>query len=318
MKQRTDNLSLLHRLVPEGSSEREAVDNFLARYTNGTLDLYTLDLRIFLEWCQRESLEVLSMKRVQLERFGAFLATERNNSPRSVARRLHTVKGFYRLATADDLIQKDPGVMLSVPHYWDDPKDIAWLDRFEVANLLRAAEATSPAHHALIGLMGMLGLRVSEACNVRIEDYQEEEKGYRILTLIGKGNKPARLPIPIPLLRIMEVARGIGMDANSEEYTERTSGYLITTAKGNQQTRSGAYDWVKRLARKAGLPDGIHPHSLRHSAITAIVDSGAPLHVAQEFARHADPAMTEHYYRRKGNPDLHGAHIAARVFAGVV
>ena len=280
---------------------------FLDRYTGGTRGLYELDLRIWFSWCQANRLDPLEARRPHLEAFGQWLMSVRGNSPRSAARRLQTLRGFYRLAAADELIDRDPTVMLRLPKWEADPDRIAWLDRFQMGALLRAAEATSPAHHALVALMGMLGLRVSEACQVYIEDYAADELGYRVLRIIGKGGKPATMPVPVPLLRILEAARG-----------DRTSGPLILTRAGNQQTRRGAYDWIKRLCRKADLPDTIHPHSLRHAAVTALVDSGADLWEAQRFARHADPRTTEHYYRRKDSLDKHGAHITARLFASAM
>ncbi|WP_194385206.1 tyrosine-type recombinase/integrase [Microbacterium luteum] len=113
------------------------------------------------------------------------------------------------------------------------------------------------------------------------------------------------MPVPVPLLRIIERARG-----------GRTVGAIVVTKRGNQQTRNGAYVWVKTLAKRAGLPENVHPHSLRHGAVSALVDAGVPMHEAQEFAGHADIRTTAHYYHRPLTLDQHGAHVTARVFAG--
>jgi site-specific recombinase XerD len=283
-----------------------AASGFTARYRGETAALYEGDLRIFYAWCRGQALDPLQMKRYHLEEFRRHLEDDRGNSPRSVRRRLQTLRTFYRLAVADEYIDRDPTVMLRLPEN-RAMKEPVWLDRFQVGALLRAAEAESPAHHAIVALMVMLGLRVSEACSIRIEDYAADELGYRVLRIVGKGGKPATMPVPIPLLRILEQTRG-----------ERTSGPLILRRDGRAQDRNGAYAWVKILARKAGLPETLHPHSLRHSAVTAVIDSGADLREAQEFARHADPGMTLHYFRRAGNLDRHAAHVAARVFASAV
>lgn len=283
-----------------------AASGFLARYRGETVTLYAGDLRIFYTWCREQGLDPLQVKRYHLEEFRRHLEDDRHNSPRSVRRRLQTLRTFYRLAVADEYIDRDPTVMLRLPEN-RAMKEPLWLDRFQVGALLRAAEAESPAHHALIALMVMLGLRVSEACNVQIEDFAADSLGYRVLRLIGKGGKPATMPVPVPLLRILETARG-----------DRTAGPLIIRRDARAQDRNGAYAWVKILARKAGLPEDTHPHSLRHAAVTAVIDSGADLREAQEFARHATADMTVHYYRRAGNLDRHAAHVAARVFASAV
>jgi site-specific recombinase XerD len=292
--------------APDTTLADIAASGFLARYRGETVTLYSGDLRIFYAWCRRQDIDPLQVKRYHLEEFRRHLEDDRGNSPRSVRRRLQTLRTFYRLAVADEYIDRDPTLMLRLPEN-RALKEPLWLDRFQVGALLRAAEAESPAHHALIALMVMLGLRVSEACNVQIEDFAADKLGYRVLRLIGKGGKPAAMPVPVPLLRILETARG-----------DRTSGPLILRRDGRAQDRNGAYAWVKILARKAGLPEDTHPHSLRHAAVTAVIDSGADLREAQEFARHADPGMTVHYYRRAGNLDRHAAHVAARVFASAV
>jgi site-specific recombinase XerD len=181
------------------ADETLAVEGFLQRYKEPTRELYASDLFIFITWCRSRNLPVLSVKRIHLEQFSRYLMEERGNSAASTDRRLRTVKGFYKLATADEFITKDPSLMLMMPKSQVDPASIEWLDRFEMAALLKAARETSPHHEALVALMGMMGLRVSEACGVRIEDYAEDEIGYRMLRLVGKGGKPASMPVPVPV-----------------------------------------------------------------------------------------------------------------------
>lgn len=278
--------------------------NFLARYTGGTHTLYELDLSIFFDWCASQDLDPLQVRRGDLEAFLQFDMHDRGNSARSACRRFQTVRSFLRLAIADDYLDRDPTIMVRLPRWSVAKDDIAWLTPMQVARLQQTATATSPAHRALVDLMVVLGLRVSEACAVMIEDLTEDQSGYTLLTVTRKGGKVTVETIPVPLLRVLHAAIG-----------GRTTGPLVITKRGTQQTRHGAYHWIKRLCGKAGLPDTIHPHSLRHTAITTLVDAGLPIHEVQEFARHADIRSTEHYYRRRGTPDQHGAHITARMYA---
>lgn len=280
---------------------QQARRNFLARYTAGTLTLYELDLRVFFDWCQDHGLDPLDVRRPDLEAFIDWLMTVRGNGARSAARRFQTIRGFLRLAVADELIDRDPTFMVREPK-WEARRDIAWLTPMQVARL--QAAATLPAQRALVDLMVVLGLRVSEACGVMIEDLTEDPSGYTLLTVRRKGGKTTTETIPVPLLRVIENARG-----------DRTEGPLILTRTGRQQNRNGAYHWIKQLCRKAGLPADVHPHSLRHTAVTTLVDAGLPMHEVQEFARHADIRSTQWYYRRRGTPDQHGAHITARMYA---
>jgi integrase/recombinase XerD len=284
----------------DGTIER-IVAGFLARYRGQTRALYEIDMKIYLKWCAANGIPPLEAVRSDVERFARYLEEERGNQASTVAHRLAVLRVFYRVALSDGVIDRDPTVLLHVPKVHRDPHDIAWLDRAQMGRLLRAARETSPAHETLVTLMGVLGLRVSEACAVNIEDFHEDELGYRVLRVVGKGNKPATIPVPVPVLRVIDRARG-----------ERSSGPLVLTKRGARQTRDGAYDWIKRLAKKAGLDANLHPHALRHAAVTAALDAGVELRDAQVFARHADPRTTAHYDRRQFDLDRHAVHAVAR------
>lgn len=184
-----------------------ARDSFLDRYTAGTRRLYEYDLTVWFDWCAVRDLDPLDARRPHLEAFGRWLMTERDNSARSATRRLQTIRSFYRLAVADEIIDRDPTTLMRMPKWHVDRSTIAYLDPRQVGQLLRAAESMSPAHHALIALMAMLGLRVSEACGVNIEDLEEDALGYVVLTARRKGGKTSRMPVPVPLLRILQRAR---------------------------------------------------------------------------------------------------------------
>ena len=276
---------------------------YLARYSSGTRELYALDLRIFEQWCARSGIDKpLKVTRTDLESFATWLQTTRKNSPRSTHRRLVTVRGMFNLALADGLVSRNPFWMLRMPRWHVDPDRRKWMDRFEVGAILRAAQNTSPAHHALIALMSMAGLRVSEACNVQIEDYQGYQDGGRVLRLVGKGGRPATIILPAPLLEIMDTARG-----------DRTQGPLITRRNGEAQSRRGAYDWVQRVSSKAGV-SGAHPHGFRHAGITAVLEATGDIYAAQKFGRHADIRTTEGYIHRSKKA-LQGVHVATHLFA---
>jgi integrase/recombinase XerD len=200
----------------------------------------------------------------------------------------------------------DPAVYARLPKVHGDESRTQGLDRLELTRFLQIAQTISVHHGALAYLLGINALRASEAA-VRIEDYAETLRGHRVLHLIGKGNKPATMPLTVPVLRVLEACRG-----------ERTSGPLVLRPmSGNPIDRRDAYRMVTRIARAAGIPRHISPHSLRHAAITNALDAGVPLGDAQILARHADPRTTEHYDRARGNLDRHGVHFLTAYVAGV-
>ncbi len=129
----------------------------------------------------------------------------------------------------------------------------------------------------------------------------------RVLRLVGKGNKPATMPLTVPVLRVLEACRG-----------QRVCGPLILRPiSGRPLDRRDVYRMVAILANAAAIPRHISPHSLRHAAITNALDAGVPLRDAQVLARHADPRTTEHYDRARGNLDRHGVHFLTAYVAGV-
>jgi integrase/recombinase XerD len=115
------------------------------------------------------------------------------------------------------------------------------------------------------------------------------------------------MPLTVPVLRVLEACRG-----------ERTEGPLVLRPLSGQPIdRRDCYRMVTRIAKAAGIPRHISPHSLRHAAITNALDAGVPLRDAQILARHADPRTTEHYDRARGNLDRHGGHFLTAYVAGV-
>ena len=153
-------------------------------------------------------------------------------------------------------------------------------------------------------MLGLLGLRISEACHVDIDDLGIE-RGHRTLLVIGKGNKPALIPLPVPVARTLDAAAG-----------ERGTGPLLLTRSGAWMDRYAATRIVHRLAKRAGISHRVGCHALRHAYITAALDAGVPLREVQIAARHADPRTTTRYDRARGNLDRHANYIVAAFIAG--
>ena len=142
---------------------------------------------------------------------------------------------------------------------------------------------------------------------MRIEDYAETLRGHRVLRLLGKGNKPATMPLTVPVLRVLEACRG-----------ERASGPLILRPlTGKPIDRRAGYRMVQRIAYAAGIPPAHQPPLAAARRDHHALDAGVTLRDAQILARHADPRTTEHYDRARGNLDRHGVHFLTAYLAGV-
>ena len=281
---------------------RLAIAGFLARYSGATRISYAADLRYFFAWCAECHLEVFSARRGHLELW-ARMMEDRGLARGTIGKRLSTVAGFYRFAVIDGIIDHSPAEYVRRPKV-DTESPMLGLDRMELGAFIAQGQAAGPVDHALACLLGLLGLRISEACNINIE-HLSQQRGHRTVTVLGKGSKLAVIPLPPRVGRAVDAAAG-----------ERTEGPLLLTRIGNRMNRQAATRIVCRLARRAGVTKHISPHSLRHSFITAALDAGVPLRDVQIAARHADPRTTTRYDRARNNLDRHASYIVTAFVAG--
>ena len=169
-------------------AERLALAGYLAGYRGLTREAYTLDLRQFTTWCRARSLALFAVRRADIESFARDLETK-GRARATVTRRLCTIAGFYRYAVEEELLEHSPAAHVRRPRVDYESHAVA-LDRNELGALLVAAGLGSPAEHALISLLALNGLRVSEATGVDIE-HLGLERGHRTLTITRKGGKVA-------------------------------------------------------------------------------------------------------------------------------
>ncbi|MBV9487316.1 MAG: tyrosine-type recombinase/integrase [Frankiaceae bacterium] len=285
-------------------ASRWAVAGFLARYREPTRSAYTLDLRSFLAWCLSNNRDMLQVSRAELELFLRDMEG-RGYAVATIARRFGTVATFYKYAVIDGLISHNPADAVTRPRVsWEGQRRTV-LHPLEFAAMLTAARTAGPVEHALVALLGMLGLRVSEACNADVTDLRYES-GYELLHIIGKGAKPADIPLPIPVLRAVRQVIG-----------ERTTGPLLRTRTGRRLDRPAAARIVARLAKHAGINHAISPHGLRRTFCTSGLIAGVAIRDMQHAMRHSDPRTTLRYDMAKTNLDRHASHAVAAYLAGM-
>src|SRR3954453_19225820 len=223
-------------LRPELFSTQEelALAGFLAGYSGLTRAAYMLDLRQYVAWCAERHLALFGARRADIEAFGRHLeALGRARS--TIARRLCTVACFYRYAEQEDFITKSPAVHVRRPKL-DYESHATGLDRNEVGAMLVAAGLGGAQDHALLSLVALNGIRVSEATGANIEALGLQ-RGHRTLTILRKGGKVVILP-PAP-----RTAREIDLAV-----AERSEGPLLLGADGQRLDRHAAARIVGRIA----------------------------------------------------------------------
>jgi integrase/recombinase XerD len=290
-------------LVPVFSSaERLALAGFLAGYSGLTRQAYELDLRQFASWCAQHRLALFAARRADIECFARDLEAC-GRARATITRRLCTIAGLYRYAVEEELLDHFPAAHVRRPRL-DYESHAMGLDRNDLGALLVAAGLGPPAEHALISLLALNGLRVSEATGADIEALGLK-RGHRTLVITRKGGKVVTIPLAPRTARAIDLAVG-----------ERCEGAIFLAPDGWRLDRHGAGRIVRRLARRAGITKPVGPHTLRHAFITAALDAGVPLRDVQEAASHADPRTTMRYDRARASLDRHATYIVAAYVAG--
>ncbi len=201
------NSSQLVPMGPEfGDAElRLAVAAYLARFKGQSRLHNESDLRCYLTWCGDHDLHPLHARRPHVELYLRWMQEVRGFQPSTVSRRLSVLAGFYRTCVIDAVLEHSPAEYVRRPHVSTDSPTLG-LSHLQFEALLTAArDSTNPHDFALVAMLGLLGLRIFEATGADITDLSEVH-GHRVLTVVGKGDKLAMLPLPPAVSRAIDRA----------------------------------------------------------------------------------------------------------------
>ena len=208
-----------------------------------------------------------------------------NNNPRSIQRHLSSAKGFFRFLKKNNLIASSPFELVTAPKSASNlpevltPEDVEQLLNFKPNSLIEIRDL------AIVELIYSSGLRVSEAVNINIGDFEEDMTFLRVL---GKGSK-TRL-VPIGRFAISAINNWL---IERDKIVSRSDA-LFLNSKGTRLTVRSVQLRLKKMALKQGLPP-IHPHMLRHSFATHMLESSGDLRTIQELLGHSSLSTTQIY-----------------------
>jgi integrase/recombinase XerC len=208
-----------------------------------------------------------------------------NNNPRSIQRHLSSAKGFFKFLKKNSIIESSPFELVNAPktpQYLPDvlsPEDVEQLLSLKPVDVLEIRDL------AIVELMYSSGLRVSETANIDLNDFEEEMSFLRVL---GKGSK-TRI-VPLGRYAINAIQNWI---KEREKYSEKSKALFINL-KGFRLSVRSIQLRLKRLALKQGLPP-VHPHMLRHSFATHMLESSGDLRTIQELLGHSSLSTTQIY-----------------------
>ena len=274
-------------------SQREIYLDYLRdvrRMSPNTISNYARDLAALASYAEEKGQPVEALDRRDLDAFVRQLMT-RGLAPRSVARTVACVRGYYRFLLLEKRIARDPSEDLRSGRAW--PALPKYLSLAEVDRLLAQPDPSTPRglrDQALIELLYATGLRVTELLSLKLGDVSLEA-GY--LTCIGKGDKQRIVPLGHSAADWVRRYLSEGRPALLK--TRKTPWLFVNAKGGGRLSRVGFWKILKAYGREVGLGRQISPHVLRHSFATHLLERGADLRAIQMMLGHADLSTTQIY-----------------------
>lgn len=256
-----------------------------------TRSAYAADLRQFAVWASWQKVEPPAVTHRLLRRYAAALS-ERTSAPATIARKLAALRAFYETLREHGEIEANPANLLSAPKRAQQLPRVLAPD--EISRLLDRIPASTPLElrdRALFEIAYSSGLRAEElvSLNLTSVDFDAEE-----LRVEGKGSKtrfvPAGEPALRALARYLERARGALLQ-------DPAQAALFLSKSGRRLSTSDIRRRLRVWARHASVQGGVHPHALRHSFATHLLEGGADLRSIQELLGHASVSTTQIYTR---------------------
>lgn len=217
---------------------------------------------------------------------------DRNMEPTTLARRLVSIKVLFRYLFQEKLIPADITDVMDSPKLWRLLPD--FLSPMEIDRLLEAYPKSGKdpltfRNRTILEVMYASGLRVSETVKLQINSIHLDEE---IVRVIGKGNKERIIPIGKPAIELVTQYQN---EIRPQLATNPEDTTLFLSKNGKPLNRERIWAIVKEAAKLAGINKSIHPHTLRHSFASHLLENGADLRIIQEMLGHADISTTQIY-----------------------
>jgi integrase/recombinase XerC len=272
----------------------DAFSRSLGGLSPETVRAYAGDVRSFVTWAERGGVtEPAGVDRMLLRRYLAFLSTQRR-ARATVSRKAAALRSYFGWCARRGAIAADPARRLSAPRGGARLPRV--LDHGELATLLDDTGAKTPGaaeetdrtdlrDHAVLELLYGCGLRVAELCALDVDDV---DVGRRMVTVHGKGGRPRRVPMHERCATALSSWLEHGRDHYVTEASPPEAVFFNRVGR-----RLGPRDVRRLLDRRSPVPT--HPHALRHTFATHLLDGGADLRIVQELLGHASLETTQVY-----------------------
>lgn len=277
-------------------SDRQILDAFIDNIwiekglSQNTLDSYRSDLEQFSSWLEKNNLSYIKTSKKEILSYLSFLF-QKGLGSKTVARKLSSLKSFFRYLVFKSIIPNDPSSEVETPKLLKSiPKSIS---ENEVEALLAAPDEKTDIglrDKTMIETLYSCGLRISELTNLELLNLNLRQG---VIRVIGKGQKERLVPMGDQLIGLLELYIS---SSRKNLLNKRHSDFLFLSTRGQRMTRQSFWHRIKHYCLASGFePDKISPHVLRHAFATHLLNNGADLRVVQLLLGHSDLNTTQIY-----------------------
>ena len=277
-------------------SDRQILDAFIDNIwiekglSQNTLDSYRSDLEQFTLWLEKNDLNYIKTSKKEILSYLSFLF-QKGLGSKTVARKLSSLKSFFRYLVFKSIIPNDPSSEVETPKLLKSiPKSIS---EKEVEALLAAPDEKTDIglrDKTMIETLYSCGLRISELTNLELLNLNLRQG---VIRVIGKGQKERLVPMGDQLIGLLELYIS---SSRKNLLNKRHSDFLFLSTRGQRMTRQSFWHRIKHYCLASGFePDKISPHVLRHAFATHLLNNGADLRVVQLLLGHSDLNTTQIY-----------------------
>ena len=277
-------------------SDRLVLDAFIDNIwiekglSKNTLESYRSDLEQFSNWLKTKDLNFSKTAKKDILSYLSFLF-KRGLGSKTVARKLSSLKSFFRYLVFKSIIQIDPSNDIETPKLLKSiPKSIS---EKEIEKLLDAPDEKTDIglrDKTMIETLYSCGLRISELTNLELLNLNLRQG---VIRVIGKGQKERLVPMGDQLLSLLE---NYLVSTRKNFLKKKNSDFLFLSSRGQKMTRQSFWHRIKYYCINCGFePEKISPHVLRHAFATHLLNNGADLRVVQLLLGHSDLNTTQIY-----------------------
>lgn len=257
-------------------------------YSNYTLINYKDDLSFYLDFLNKENIDVLDSDYKVIRNYLSYMYNKKYSS-KTISRHISSLRSFYKYMIKENYIVKNPMTLIS------NPKQESKLPHFlyynELETILNIPDKSTPLGQrdsVILELLYSTGIRVSELVNIKLKDINLSTRKIRIL---GKGNKERIVLYGEYLKNLLDIYLNDGR----EKLVKNNQEYLVLNKNGSGLTTRGVRVIIDNILKKGEIDFHISPHVLRHTFATHMLDSGADLKSVQELLGHENLSTTQIY-----------------------